>query len=88
MPAQEVEDITAWLDYDSIETEFENGFEGDLHIEEAVPVQADIRRQVGRTRPRPVRLTQPPARHAVPLPSLDPSYMDCVPMRTMLLREI
>ena len=38
IPEEQVEDISTWLDYDTIEAEFELDFEGDTNIEEAQPI--------------------------------------------------
>ena len=79
-PEEEIEDIRTWLDYDAIEAEFEFEFEGETNIEEAQPVQADIRRRVERVRQRPMRLTKKTPRNAEqPLP-FDTTFVEYVPM--------
>ena len=75
-PEEEVEDISRWLDYDAIEAEFEFEFEGDTNIEEAQPVQADIRRRLNKVRKTPIRLNKKTPRHAVPLPPINVTSID------------
>ena len=77
---EEVEDITTWLDYDAIEAEFEFDFENEITIEEAQPIQADIRQRLGRVKRRPGRLTKKAPRKAVAPPPIDASYVEYVPM--------
>ena len=75
-PEEEVEDISRWLDYDAIEAEFEFEFEGDTNIEEAQPVQADIRRRLNKVRKTPIRLNKKTPRRAVPLPPINVTSID------------
>ena len=77
---EEVEDIKTWLDQDTIEAEFEFDFESEITLEEAQPVQADIRQQLERVKRRLGRLTKQASRKKVAPSPNNISYMEYVPM--------
>ena len=80
IPEEQVEDISTWLDYDTIESEFEFDFKGDTNIEEAQPIHEDIRWQVNKVRKRPKRLNKKTLRRAESLPPINLTSMDYIPI--------